>query len=162
MMKDGRRTGILTLLVGLCASAAVLGCGLRATRAGVGVKDSNKSYEMKPGAEVAVDGADFTMLLAAVEQDSRCPEGVNCIWAGSVRVELVFCGPQAERSARLNTNAAPRVVKYRGRYIRITGVSPRKVSGQEIKPEDYRVTLEVSKDAPAAAGADDVVEVKDE
>jgi hypothetical protein len=75
---------------------------------------------------------------------------------------LVFCGPKSEKTARLNTNAPPRVLKYRGRYIRMVGVSPRKIEGREIKPADYAVTIEVSTSRPAAEGADDLVEIKDE
>jgi hypothetical protein len=146
----------------LCVSAFGLNCTAGATRAGENVGEKNRTYELKPGAEVAVEGADFTMLLGGVPEDSRCPQGVDCIWAGSVSAELVFCGPKAERSGRLNTNAAPRVLKYRGRYFRILKVSPPRVEGREIKPADYVVTLEVSRQAPAAQGADDVVELKDE
>lgn len=108
-------------------------------------------------------GADFTLVLGSVPEDSRCPVGVQCIWAGSVGVEVVFRGPQSgEKAARLNTDRAPRVLKYRGRYVRILKVGPPKVDGQQIKPADYVVTLEVSKDPPAAQEADDLVEVKEE
>lgn len=161
-MSNARRKAAAGLLVCLCATAAIYGWTSGATRAGVNVSEQNGTYELKPGEETAVRGADFTMLLASVPDDSRCPEGVNCVWAGSVGVELVFCGPKAEKSVRLNTNTAPRVVKYRGRYIRITNVSPRKVVDQEIKASDYRVTLEVSKNAPAARGEGDLIEIKDE
>jgi hypothetical protein len=121
-----------------------------------------RTYELKVGEEVAVAGADFTMLLGAVPEDSRCPEGVDCIWAGSVGAELVFCGPKSERSGRLNTNSAPRVLKYRGRYFRILKVSPKRVQGRNIKPADYVLTVEVSRQAPAAQAEGDVIEVKDE
>lgn len=150
------------LFLCLCVCAVSLGCAASATRAGESVSEKNRTYELKPGAEVAVAGADFTMLLAGVPEDSRCPQGVDCIWAGSVTAELVFCGPKAERSGRLSTNAAPRILKYRGRYFRILKVSPPRVEGRELKPADYVVTLEVSRQAPAAQGADDVVEVRDE
>ena len=150
------------LSLGLAAAAAVYGCAAARTQAGGNVSQQTKIYELKVGEEKALAGADFTVLLAAVPEDSRCPEGVNCIWAGTVAVELVFCGPKSEKSARLGTNSPPRVVKYRGRYLRVTGVSPRKVEGREIKPADYVVALEVSKDRPAAEGADDIVEIKDE
>ncbi|HEV3469789.1 MAG TPA: hypothetical protein VG148_10745 [Pyrinomonadaceae bacterium] len=123
--------------------------------------EKTRTYELKTGEEVAVEGADFAMLLAGVPEDSRCPEGVHCIWAGSVGAELVFCGPRSEKSARLNTNTPPRVLKYRGRYIRILKVGPARAEGREIKPSDYVITLEVSRQPPAALGEDDVVEVKD-
>ena len=146
----------------LCVCALILSCALRATGAGEAVGEKMRTYELKVGEEVAVAGADFTMLLAAVPEDSRCPEGVDCIWAGTVGAELVFCGPKAERSGRLNTNSPPRVLKYRSRYFRILNVSPKRVEGRELKPADYVVTVEVSRQAPAAQGEGDVVEVKDE
>jgi hypothetical protein len=159
-----RKQGLLIakLFLCLCAAAAVYGCAAARTQAGGNVSAQAKTYEMKVGEEKAVAGADFTVLLAAVPEDSRCPEGVNCIWAGTVGVELVFCGPKSEKAARLSTNTPPRVLKYRGRYFRILGVSPRKIEGKEIKPADYAVALEVSTDRPASEGADDLVEIKDE
>ena len=150
------------LSLGLAAAAAVYGCAAARTQAGGNVSQQTKIYELKVGEEKALAGADFTVLLAAVPEDSRCPEGVNCIWAGTVAVELVFCGPKSEKTARLHTNSPPRVLKYRGRYFRLVKVAPKKVEGQEIKPSDYAVTLEVSKDRPASEGADDLVEIKDE
>jgi hypothetical protein len=145
----------------LCVFAPAPGCGPPAARAGESVSETRaESYEMRVGEERAARGADFTLRLAAVPEDSRCPEGVQCVWAGSVGVELVFCGPKSEASARLNTNRPPRVLKYRGRYVRILAVGPKKVEGREIKPADYVIILEVSRDRPAAAG--DAVEVKDE
>lgn len=153
---------VANLCLCLCVSAAVLDCTSSATGAGETVGEKTRTYELKVGEEVAVAGADFTMLLGAVPEDSRCPEGVDCIWAGSVGAELVFCGPKAEKSGRVNTNAAPRVLKYRGRYFRILKVSPARVQGRELKPADYVLTVEVSRQAPAAQAEDDVVEVKDE
>jgi hypothetical protein len=149
-----RRKWLTVAVLLLCVSAAAA--------VGVSVNEPTKSLEMKVGEEKAPAGADFTLLLAGVPEDSRCPEGVNCIWAGTVGVELVFCGPKAERTARLNTATPPRVLKYRGQYIRILGVSPRKIEGREIKPSDYVVTLDISKDRPAAEGESDIVEIKDE
>jgi hypothetical protein len=162
MSNAKRGAAVAGLFLCLCASAAIYGCALSATRAGGSVDEQTRSYELKPGQEVAVHGADFTMMLGAVEEDSRCPEGVECIWAGSVRVEVVFCGPKAERSGRLNTGVAPRALKYRGRYVRIARVGPRKVRDQEIKPSDYRITLEVSKTPPPNTDEGDVIEIKDE
>jgi len=162
-MNTGKRgRAIAKLFLFFCASAAVYGCAAAWTRAGGNVSGQARTYELKVGDEKAVEGADFTLLLAAVPEDSRCPEGVQCIWAGSVGVELVFCGPKSEKRARLNTNSPPRVLKHRGRYLRIVSVSPKKVEGREIKPAEYAVTLEVSGTRPAAEAEGDVVEIQDE
>lgn len=161
MRHSGRGLIYAGLILCLGAAATLGGCAAGPTRAGETMNEQAKTYELKVGDEKAIEGADFTLLVAAVPEDSRCPEGVQCIWAGSVGVELVFCGPKSERSARLNTNQPPRVLKYRGRYIRIRNVSPKKIEGREIKPADYVVTLEITRAAPAA-GPDDVLEIADE
>ena len=157
-----RERAVAKIFLFLCATAAAYGCVAARPRAEVNVSEQARTYELKVGEEKAVEGADFTLLLAAVPEDSRCPEGVQCIWAGSVGVELVFCGPKSEKTARLNTNAPPRALKFRGRYVRVTDVSPKKVEGREIKPAEYAVTLEVSGTRPAAETEGDVVEIKDE
>jgi len=162
VMKTRRQWLIVAVLLLCVSAAAVYGYVAAGTRAEVSVNVQAKTVEMKVGEEKTVAGADFTLLLASVPEDSRCPEGVNCIWAGTVGVELVFCGPKSERTARLNSASPPRTLKYRGRYIRIVNVGPRKVEGREIKPSDYVVTIEVSKDRPAGEGDGDIVEIKDE
>lgn len=157
----GRKWAAPVLCFWVCAAA--LACASSATRAGGGVTEpQGRTLELRVGEQKAVAGADFMLLLGGVPEDSRCPEGVECIWAGSVGVELVFCGPKSERTARLNTNAPPRVLKFRGRYVRVVGVSPKKVEGRELRPSDYVVTVEVSRDPPAAGAEGDVVEIKDE
>lgn len=157
----GRRLAAPFLCLWVCAAA--YGCASSATGAGGSVTEpQSRTYELRVGEEKAVAGADFTLLLGGVPEDSRCPAGVDCIWAGSVTVELVFCGPKSEKTARLGTNAPPRALKYRNRYVRVTNVSPQRVEGRELKPADYVVTVEVSRDRPAAGADGDVIEIKDE
>jgi hypothetical protein len=92
-----------------------------------------------------------------VDDDSRCPQGVNCIWAGSVGVSLLLSAPGAEgERVKLNTAVDPRAVSYKGHSFSIESVSPPRVEGKNIKAEDYRITLAVCAENSGAHKAGDV------
>ena len=92
-----------------------------------------------------------------MDNDSRCPQGVNCIWAGSVGVSLLLSAPGAEgQRVKLNTGTAPQVVSYKGHSFRIESVNPPRVEGKNIGREDYRITLEVRAEKSGARKAGDV------
>ena len=48
------------------------------------------------GAPVAVPDTDITLTLTEVE-DQRCPAGVDCVWAGMIRVELTVSTPHSKQ-----------------------------------------------------------------
>ncbi len=87
--------------------------------------------------------------LVEVEEDSRCPVGVECIWAGNVRVALLVRGPgRTSRRVALNTASEPREIKLKGRTLTISKVSPARVVNRDLRPRDYRVTLTLSGGRP--------------
>lgn len=104
-----------------------------------------------------------TLTFAEV-QDSRCPEGVQCIWAGNATVDLSL-------TSAISAATEPEVVKmclgdcrtlypknsYRNadtlnytlagqsyRFI-LKAVSPTPKDGQTVKKEDYTITLGIEK-----------------
>lgn len=132
---------------------AALVAGLLQTSGAEG--EALKTFDIRPGQEVSVGGDSCVRVkFVSVDEDSRCPEGVDCIWAGSVRVTLLLSGAKSgERRAELNTGQEPRVVEYGEHTLRILKVRPPKVANKEIKPDEYVVTLEVSTGVRQEAGA---------
>lgn len=54
-----------------------------------------------PGGEpVQVPYTDITLTVTAVE-DQRCPAGVDCVWAGMIRVRLTVSTPTAKQEITL-------------------------------------------------------------
>ena len=88
-----------TLLLAQAALAVSLAVGGCAT-AQSGVSDSSDVPEtavargdtarVALGEAVAMDGV--TVRFVRVAEDSRCPPGVTCVWAGRAHVELVIGG----------------------------------------------------------------------
>lgn len=68
-------------------------------------------------------------------EDSRCAAGVQCVWAGQVRVSArIDAGGASE--TREFTSAKPQSVA--GGTLTLADVYPAKVKGVTIFPEEYR------------------------
>ena len=109
------------------------------------------------------DSPKATLTFSEV-QDSRCPEGVQCVWAGNATVDLTL-------TSAISATAEPELVKmclgdcrtvypnnpYRTadtlnytlagqsyRFI-LKAVNPAPKANQEVKKEDYTITLGIEK-----------------
>jgi hypothetical protein len=73
-----------------------------------------------------------------VDEDSRCPTGVQCIWAGRVRVK-VLVEPAGADHAVIATLGQPLGVD--GGTLLIEQVTPQRTSTAQIPPSHYAFTL---------------------
>jgi len=128
-----------------CCVAVLLMFGMFETDGIEGARGRVETFDLKPGQEKLVRSAGVRIKLVEVAEDSRCPQGVNCIWAGNVRVVLRINGPRkSTRLDKLNTATEPTALALKGRSLSISKVTPPKIIDQKIKPEDYVVTLTLS------------------
>jgi hypothetical protein len=74
----------------------------------------------------------------AVDEDSRCPVGSQCIWAGTVRLKVQVY-PNARNYANFVTLGQPAVVE--GGTLLLEQVSPPRTSTGQIPPNHYTFTL---------------------
>ena len=76
--------------------------------------------------ETAVPAFGIKIKFLDVIEDSRCPAGRECIWAGNAKVRIsVRSGNQKPLVLEVNSTVQPQVVNY-GRYeIRLAGLDPK-------------------------------------
>jgi hypothetical protein len=99
---------------------------------------------LAPGSPARVASTPLTITLERVGEDSRCPEGVNCVWAGDVEVTLRIEGGTARPTvATLHLHASPRNVAHGEYKVTLVGVAPAPKEGVRTKPEEYRATVRV-------------------
>ena len=84
--------------------------------------------------------------------DSRCPEGVTCVWEGEVTITIgvVENGQDSgEFEITLHAGDEEKAFAFVGEHvIRLIGVTPYPKDGIETKRSDYVATLEVSPRKP--------------
>lgn len=109
--------------------------------------------DLRPGQEVKVEETGLRVRLVSVDEDSRCPVGVNCVWAGNVRIALSL-SLEGSRDEQVSINSAldPRAVRLQGRRITIEKVAPPKIIDVKIKPDEYVITLAVTSEESDATG----------
>ncbi|MEJ0054045.1 MAG: hypothetical protein WDN10_05005 [bacterium] len=93
--------------------------------------------------------ADLYISPLSIEEDSRCPKGVQCIQAGTVRVQLEI-GSGLGKSTQVTKLGDS--VTTEAETITFVAANPEPVAGITVAPADYRFTFTVTKRPPAAAG----------
>lgn len=95
---------------------------------------------------------DVWMTFANVPTDSRCPQGVTCVWAGDAVAEIVVhpgCYKSGCKAASiplaLHTNLDPRGGEGWGHRVQLLSLTPEPVHGVETVPARYVAWVRVSR-----------------
>jgi hypothetical protein len=90
----------------------------------------------------------FYVRLNTVFDDSRCPEGVTCIWAGEVSATLeVYNDKKLIEEKNMTFNASNRVENikwfenYISKKIKGIGIAPYPKQGRIIKPKEQYINI---------------------
>ena len=131
----------------LFASSGAIGANTYAD-SGFKVARLGREFEIRAGQRTTVKGTRLQIRFAAVENDSRCPSDVTCVWAGNAAVQLQLGSGKRSKTVTLNTSNSPSFVgevEYQGYKVKLIGLSPYPRSDRKIAKRDYRATLLVSK-----------------
>lgn len=88
------------------------------------------------GQEAYVDGP--IVKPVAVLEDSRCPMDAQCVWAGRVRLKMLWIRARGNQEFELTTEQPTQIADG---AIRLLSVRPEKRTDRQLKPEDYRFSL---------------------
>lgn len=144
----------LTLLAAACVLlVGVQGAAYGVTRRARAAQATRvgREFKVRAGRAVTLEREGLRLRLMRVAADSRCPTGVDCIWAGNaeVLVEVGAKNRRVSKTLRLNTNASPERPgedKYRDYTVRLVRLDPYPRTTRKIRQGDYTATLLVSKD----------------
>lgn len=136
-------------VLALCVVAFIAG-GVQAKVSARKTVRLNQNFVLRVGQEVLVAEQKLSVKFVSVPEDSRCPKGVTCIWAGNVRV-LLQVTKTGSKPAKVELSLNPRdfpdgEAKDCGNYhVKLVSVEPYPVKDQQLAAKDYVVTLSVSK-----------------
>lgn len=89
-----------------------------------------------------------TITFVEVLEDSRCPEGVDCIWAGNAKISIEISREgKVEQTLELNTNMGE-AAKYEGREVNLVLLTPHPKAGVEIDTAAYAAVIELGDISP--------------
>ncbi len=127
---------------------ALAGCDaslhLVAARIGAGVADT--TFALRVGQEVRVDVQALRIAFLAVDNDSRCPSDVVCVWEGNAAVRIgVTSGTGPTVLHVLNTTLDPRAVSLGTWLLTLVRLDPYPVSTSRIPVAKYVATFRLQR-----------------
>ena len=100
-----------------------------------------ESFEMKVGESVIINDEQLSFRFDSVPEDSRCPRGRVCVWAGNAVVVLKF----TDSTATLNTYSEPREITKGIYKISLLSLSPYPDGTYPISQGSYVAQLVVNR-----------------
>src|SRR6056297_1147996 len=88
-----------------------------------------KPFKIKLGQTLEFQGTDLSITFEELLEDSRCPDGATCVWAGNGRVSIKLNELQAE----LNTHLDPKSIDLSGYEINLLSLAPYPEINNEIE-----------------------------
>lgn len=101
-------------------------------------------FALAPGQSAVLEGTRLTVRFLGVTGDSRCPADAICIQGGSADVLITARSSDETRDYRLRTGDM-QPVRHEEFTIALVNVEPYPFSSRTIQPQDYRVTLRVTR-----------------
>lgn len=96
----------------------------------------NKEFTLSANQKGFLKTSKITIEFVSVLEDSRCPVDVDCVWAGSAKIQIKLSkGKAAPQTFELNTGIAPQFIMFQGYSIEILELSP------SLKSDDDRTKV---------------------
>ncbi|MEM4598902.1 MAG: hypothetical protein QW400_04420 [Candidatus Diapherotrites archaeon] len=105
-------------------------------------------FELKAGEEAFIEEKGILLKFVKVTSDSRCPKGVQCVWAGKVSIFIEISKGNMKDLFELslepgNENSSKKA--FEGLEIKLLEVKPYPEAGKEVGDSDYSASFIVSK-----------------
>ncbi|KXJ98567.1 MAG: hypothetical protein UZ17_ACD001002636 [Acidobacteria bacterium OLB17] len=104
-----------------------------------------ETVSIKAGQRKSAVKGRLKIKFLSVEEDSRCPEGANCIWAGNAKIKIAVSGMYETKTFELNTNMAPQSVTMDCWAIEIESLLPAKDAEKATDQKDYVAKLKITR-----------------
>lgn len=146
MMSHSKKLGAAATLASLACAA-----GCIADPASPAHFDSGASFSLKAGGQAQSRDGQVQVGFDGVSADSRCPKGVQCVWAGDATVRVwIRRGTGPKEHADLHTAAAAQQSLHSlGQQLSLLRLAPYPIAGKAIAAGDYVATLTLAPSAEA-------------
>ncbi len=85
----------------------------------------NREFALAAKEKAAIKTDKLTIEFVSVLEDSRCPVGVDCVWAGNAKVQIkISKGKAAAQIFELNTGLEPKIITFQGYRIELVSLNP--------------------------------------
>jgi hypothetical protein len=113
-----------------------------------GIKASlGQEFKLPVGQTAAITGEDLKLKFDGVTADSRCPKGVQCIWAGEAKVQLSITNNNSTSQVIYTLPGGAKAVgqDFFNLYKANFELEPYPEANKQIAATDYQLIMTISK-----------------
>ena len=118
---------------------AILGISISASA------QTSESFTLKNGKQITAKKSKLKIKFISVIEDSRCPIGVNCVWAGNAKIKITVTSAQGEKTFEINTEMGPKGDQFDGYAINLLSLTPHPKAGVTLNPKKYQGKFSVTR-----------------
>ena len=86
------------------------------------------------------------ITFVSLVEDSRCPKGAQCVWAGNAKVRVKVTDARGRSETfEMNTNMGARGASFGSYAINLLDVTPRPATNIRINRNAYTATFEINR-----------------
>ncbi len=142
----GYRLGRLTCLaLGLWIALALAGCSAGASQVTAPSSVSlGQPFQLPAGKTTALPSEKIRITFDRVKEDSRCPSGVQCVWAGQAVIVVALLPPVGGLVSK-DLTLGPTPVTIDSFQIELRALDPSPTADGPVAPSAYVATLVVTR-----------------
>jgi hypothetical protein len=129
----------------LAALLIIAGCVQKADS----ITNLGDNFSLKPGQIAAITSEGLTFRFVGVLEDSRCPQGVQCIWAGQTTIAAEAVKGNNKTSFNLTKKAGamePGSFDSMGYTFEFLEIGPGKAMGKNISEMEANAVFRITKE----------------
>jgi hypothetical protein len=93
--------------------------------------------------QVVAKKSKLKIKFLEVVEDSRCPEGVNCVWAGNAKIKVLIDNGTTKQEFAMNTNLGPKGDSFSGWAIYLEELTPYPKEGSSMNAKLYKAKFKI-------------------
>lgn len=102
----------------------------------------DQEFKIEYGQKVTLTKEAITIQFTQLLEDSRCPKGVDCIWAGNAKIQIRVNKTPFELNTHRSFKTEAIISNYK---IKLVAISPYPEYQNPVAEKDYSVTLLITK-----------------
>lgn len=106
---------------------------------------TKETFTLGVGKQKTAKKSRLKIKFLEVTEDSRCPTGVDCIWAGNAKVKVQVIGSHRSQIFEFNTNVGPKGDIFDGWAITIDNLTPYPHADKPIDKRSYKVKFAIER-----------------
>lgn len=107
---------------------------------------SGQQQKVKINTQKKFSRSNLTVRFVELIEDSRCPKGTQCVWAGNAKIKIEVSNRGRNRQVfEVNTNVGPKGATYEGYAIELLDLIPVPANNVRINRNGYVATFAVSR-----------------